>query len=62
MCVSTILTVTTELVQNLLVARDRNPAQTSLSEYGDLLINETGMFGVNQQARSEQSLKCLAFM
>lgn len=61
-CVSVFLTITVELVQNLFVVRDRNLTQTSLSTYGDLLINETGMFEVNQWAVSKQSLKCLAFM
>ena len=59
---SVVLTITVESVQNLLVVRGRNLTQTSLSKYGDLLINESGMFGVEQLAISKQSLKCLAFM
>ena len=47
-CVSTILTITIKLVQNLLVARDKNPTQTSLNKDEDLLFHETGMSGINQ--------------
>lgn len=47
-CVSTLLTITNELVQNLLIVRDRNPTQTSLNKHEGLLIHKAGMSGINQ--------------
>lgn len=59
-CVPAGLTIPVELVQNLLVVRDRDPAQTRSSRHEDFLSHETGMSGINQGIHGEL-LRCLAF-
>lgn len=47
-CVPAGLTITIELVQDLLVVRDRDPAPTRFNKREDFLSHETVMSGINQ--------------
>lgn len=47
-CVPAGLTITLELVQNLFIVKDRDPAQTRFNKHEGFLSHETGMSGIKQ--------------